>query len=61
MYTAAGSRQSQRTIARLWDITIEAIQALNPAAIKLLHILACYAPDGRRAAVHRRLVRPRPR
>ena len=46
MYAAAGSRQSQRTIARLWDITIEAIQALNPVAIKLLRILACYASDG---------------
>jgi tetratricopeptide (TPR) repeat protein len=46
MYAAAGIRPSQRTIARLWDITIDAIQALNPAAITLLHILACYAPDG---------------
>ena len=46
MYAAAGTRPSQRTIARLWDITIDAIQALNPAAITLLHILACYAPDG---------------
>ena len=45
MYAAAGSRQPQRTIDRLWDITIEAIEAINPAAVKLLHILACYAPE----------------
>jgi tetratricopeptide (TPR) repeat protein len=45
MYAAAGSGQAQRTIARIWDITIEAIQARHPAAITLLHILACYAPD----------------
>jgi tetratricopeptide (TPR) repeat protein len=29
----------------VWDITIETIRARHPAAIKLLHILACYAPD----------------
>jgi tetratricopeptide (TPR) repeat protein len=46
MYAAAGSRQTQRTIARVWDITIEAIRIRQPAAIMLLHILACYAPDG---------------
>ena len=45
MYAAAGSGQAQRTIARVWDITIEAIRARHPAAITLLHILACYAPD----------------
>jgi tetratricopeptide (TPR) repeat protein len=42
---AAGSGQAERTIARVWDITIKAIQARHPAAVKLLHILACYAPD----------------
>ena len=42
---AAGDGQAQRTIARVWDITIEAIAARHPAAITLLHILACYAPD----------------
>ena len=46
MHAAAGSRQAQRTIARVWDITIEAVRAHHPAAIMLLHILACYAPDG---------------
>ena len=45
MYAAAGSGQPQRTIARVWDITLAAIRARQPAAITLLHILACYAPD----------------
>jgi tetratricopeptide (TPR) repeat protein len=45
MYAAAGSGQAQRTIARVWDITIEAIRAHDLSAIKLLHIMACYAPD----------------
>ena len=43
---AAGAGQAQRTIARVWDITIDAIRARHPAAITLLRILACYAPDG---------------
>ena len=43
MHAAGG--QAQRTITRVWDITIEAIRARHPAAITLLHILACYAPD----------------
>jgi tetratricopeptide (TPR) repeat protein len=42
---AAGGGQAQRTIARIWDITIDAIAARHPAAVTLLHILACYAPD----------------
>jgi hypothetical protein len=37
MYAAGG--QAQRTIARVWDITIDAIRARHPAAITLLHIL----------------------
>ena len=45
MYAAAGGSLGQRTISRVWDITLEAIQAREPAAITLLHILACYAPD----------------
>ena len=48
---AAGGGQAQRTIARVWDITIEAIRARHPAAITLLHILACYAPDNLPRAV----------
>ncbi len=45
MYAVAGAGQAQRTIARVWDITIEAIRARHQGAITLLHILACYAPD----------------
>ena len=45
MYVAGGSGDAQRTIARVWDITLEAIRARHRAAITLLHILACYAPD----------------
>ena len=42
---AAGGGSAQRTTARVWDITIDAIRARHPAAVTLLHILACYAPD----------------
>ena len=45
MYAAAASGQAQRTVARVWDITIEAIRARQLPAINLLHILAYYAPD----------------
>ena len=42
---AAGTTQAQRTIARVWDITLDVIRARHPAAVTLLQILACYAPD----------------
>ena len=42
---AAGAGPGQQVIARVWDITIEAIAARHQAAIGLLDILACYAPD----------------
>ena len=42
---AAGDGSAQRTIDRVWDITIDAIRARHPSAVTLLHILACYAPD----------------
>ena len=42
---AAGAGGAQRTIARLWDITIEAIRGRDPGAVRLLQVLACYAPD----------------
>lgn len=45
VYTAAEDMKAQQTISRIWGITIEAIGARLPDAIKLLHILACYAPD----------------
>ena len=44
MYAAAGGGQAQRTVARVWDITIDAIRARHPAGITLLRVLACYAP-----------------
>jgi hypothetical protein len=45
MYAATGGGLAQRTIARIWDITIGAIGARDPGAIELLSTLACYAPD----------------
>jgi tetratricopeptide (TPR) repeat protein len=42
---AAGAGPGQQAVARVGDITIAAITARHPAAIGLLHILACYAPD----------------
>ena len=36
---------AQRTIARLWDITLHAISERDPVAVRLLHVLASYAPD----------------
>ena len=43
MHAAATS--AQRTIARLWDLHITAISGRNPAAARLLGVIACYAPD----------------
>ena len=42
---AATADQAEQTIARLWDITIEAIRGRDPDAIRLLQVMACYAPD----------------
>lgn len=44
MYSTGG-RSAQQTVALTWDITLEAISVRDPAAVSLLHILACYAPD----------------
>jgi tetratricopeptide (TPR) repeat protein len=41
---AAGTN-AQRTIARLWDLHTAAIRDQNPAAARLLGVIACYAPD----------------
>ena len=38
-------RAGQRTIARVWDITSTRSRDRHPAAIGLLRVLACYAPD----------------
>ncbi|WP_214110780.1 tetratricopeptide repeat protein [Acrocarpospora catenulata] len=42
--TADGG-QAERTIARLWQITLTTINQRNPLAVQLLYILAQYAPD----------------
>ena len=41
----ASGTGAQRTIARLWDLHITAIRDYNPAAARLLGVLAMYAPD----------------
>jgi tetratricopeptide (TPR) repeat protein len=41
---AAGT-SAQRTIARLWDLHVAAVRDRNPAAARLLGVIACYAPD----------------
>jgi hypothetical protein len=43
--TGAAGGQAQRTIARLWDITLQAIGWAGTGAAGLLRVLACYAPD----------------
>ena len=45
MYAAAGTSDAGQTIARLWDITIEAIGDRGPGAVWLLRVMAHYAPD----------------
>jgi tetratricopeptide (TPR) repeat protein len=42
---AAQGDKAQVTIARLWDLTMEVIAANAPGAVRLLRILAYYAPD----------------
>ena len=45
LYAAGSGGDAQRTIARLWDLHIAAIEAASPAAASLLTVLAWYAPD----------------
>ena len=44
-YAARSAGDAQRTVALLWDITIEAIRGQDPGAVRLLGVLAHYAPD----------------
>ncbi|HEX6468946.1 MAG TPA: FxSxx-COOH system tetratricopeptide repeat protein [Streptosporangiaceae bacterium] len=44
--TASESSDAQRTVARVWDITLTAIAARNSTAVQLLNVLAWYAPEG---------------
>jgi hypothetical protein len=41
----AAASQAEFTIARLWDITLDAIRDRDSAAVGLLRIIACHAPD----------------
>ena len=43
--TAAPGDPHQRTIARLWTLTLDALQNTDPDAVELLRILAYCAPD----------------
>ncbi|MFE4258960.1 FxSxx-COOH system tetratricopeptide repeat protein, partial [Streptomyces sp. NPDC056883] len=46
MYShGAATTPAQRTIARIWDITLDQITARQPAAADLLRTLAWYAPE----------------
>ncbi|WP_328393315.1 tetratricopeptide repeat protein [Nocardia sp. NBC_00416] len=42
---AAAGTDPQRTIARVWRVTLDRIAELGPAAVELLRTLAWYAPD----------------
>ncbi|WP_132370465.1 tetratricopeptide repeat protein [Nocardia alba] len=42
---AAAGTDPQRTIARIWRVTLDRIAETDPAAVELLRILAWYAPD----------------
>ncbi|MCD0453129.1 FxSxx-COOH system tetratricopeptide repeat protein [Actinocorallia sp. API 0066] len=52
--SAANGDKAQATIARLWDITLQALAQDAPDSIPLLQTLACYAPD----AIPRALTTP---
>ncbi|WP_327292810.1 FxSxx-COOH system tetratricopeptide repeat protein [Streptomyces sp. NBC_01198] len=41
----AGEIDSERTIARIWDHTLHAVEAREPVAVELLYAMAWLAPD----------------
>ncbi|MFJ5924187.1 FxSxx-COOH system tetratricopeptide repeat protein [Kitasatospora sp. NPDC092948] len=43
---AADGLDAERTMARIWTQTLDALTARNPRAVELLHTLAWLAPDG---------------
>lgn len=46
MFTAGGDEQDPaRTIARVWDITLEAIRERNADSVLMLEIISLYGPD----------------
>ncbi|WP_327695776.1 FxSxx-COOH system tetratricopeptide repeat protein [Streptomyces sp. NBC_00459] len=44
--TAPGGSDPARTVARIWRITLDALQELDPRAVDILRIAAWYAPTG---------------
>ena len=44
MYAATAAGDAERTITRVWDLTITAVRGRDHGAVRLLHILACFAP-----------------
>lgn len=45
MHATGEASDAGRTIARLWDITMQTINGHDPAAVRLLYVLAQYAPN----------------
>ncbi|MFG2814679.1 tetratricopeptide repeat protein [Streptomyces sp. NPDC048410] len=43
---AAHGADAQRTVARIWDVTLQALEKDAPLAVELLHTAAWLAPDG---------------
>ncbi|WP_326725366.1 tetratricopeptide repeat protein [Streptomyces sp. NBC_00243] len=41
----AHGNRAERTIARIWDLTLDILQDLNPLAVEVLHTAAWLAPD----------------
>ncbi|MFD0578197.1 tetratricopeptide repeat protein [Dactylosporangium darangshiense] len=42
---AGDGNGAQRAVARTWSVTIDMIAEQSPMAVRLLQVLACYAPD----------------
>lgn len=46
MFSASGDEQdSARTIARIWDITLDAVRERNPGSVLLLELVSFYGPQ----------------
>ncbi|MFI6234834.1 FxSxx-COOH system tetratricopeptide repeat protein [Micromonospora sp. NPDC050784] len=43
--TIAEGDQAERAVAQVWLLTLDRLREIRPAAIDLLRILSCYAPD----------------
>ncbi|WP_330186196.1 tetratricopeptide repeat protein [Dactylosporangium sp. AC04546] len=43
--TVAAGNDAQRAVARTWTVTTNAVTAQNPLTLRLLRLLACYAPN----------------